>query len=84
MVDKIIKSRISPKQKKAGNFPFDFKAPSYDNRTSCSISAGDDYGVGYRQPIGSKKGADYDAGPIPLNSRSFNAQQLIEHEDIEG
>lgn len=29
-----------------------YEAPSYDHRHSCFISAGVDYGVGHRQPVG--------------------------------
>lgn len=31
---------------------WDFSAPAYDQRTSCFITAGTDYGVGKNQPVG--------------------------------
>lgn len=34
------------------NSPFDFNMPPYDQRSSCAIKAGTDYGVGPRQPVG--------------------------------
>lgn len=35
--------------------PWDFTCPQYDQRSSCFLNAGTDYGVGHRQPIGSEK-----------------------------
>ena len=32
--------------------PWDFTCPQYDQRSSCFIKAGTDYGVGHRQPVG--------------------------------
>lgn len=34
---------------------WDFDMPKYDQRSSCFISAGTDYGVGKNQPVGSEK-----------------------------
>ncbi len=47
------KDPIAPKVPKATKqSPFDFRAPPYDERTSCYVNAGSHYGVGYRQPVG--------------------------------
>ena len=43
---------IKPKQKKNGDYPFEFKAPAYDERSSCYMKAGNDYGVGHKNPVG--------------------------------
>lgn len=32
--------------------PFNFDMPCYDERTSCYVTAGTDYGVAPRQPVG--------------------------------
>jgi hypothetical protein len=32
--------------------PWDFRCPQYDQRSSCFVKAGTDYGVGHRQPVG--------------------------------
>lgn len=32
--------------------PWDYRAPSYDERTSCYMDAGTHWGVGYNQPVG--------------------------------
>ena len=47
----MFKNPIAPKVKeeKAKN-PWNFKAPCYDQRNM--ISAGDNYGVGFNQPVG--------------------------------
>lgn len=34
------------------NTPWDFRCPQYDQRSSCFVNAGTEYGVGHRQPVG--------------------------------
>jgi hypothetical protein len=34
------------------NSPWDFRCPQYDERSSCFVKAGTDYGIGHRQPVG--------------------------------
>lgn len=47
----MFKNPIAPKVKeKEAKNPFSFQAPCYDQRNM--ISAGDNYGVGFNQPIG--------------------------------
>lgn len=47
----MFKNPIAPKVKeKESKNPFSFKAPCYDQRNM--ISAGDNYGTGFRQPEG--------------------------------
>lgn len=36
------------------NSPWDFRCPQYDQRSSVFVNAGTDYGVGIKQPVGSK------------------------------
>lgn len=36
------------------NSPFDFTCPQYDQRSSCYVKAGTNYGVGHNQPTGHK------------------------------
>ena len=33
-------------------WPFNFKCPQYDERSSCFVNAGTHYGVGHTQPVG--------------------------------
>jgi hypothetical protein len=82
--EKFLDNRIAPRKKDSGNFPWDFKAPSYDNRSSCSIAAGNDYGIGFTQPIGSMKCKSVESGPIPQKMATYSAERLIARKDIEG
>lgn len=48
-----IKSQKPPyAPQEAKNSPWDFRQPHYDERSSCYVKAGTDYGVGHRQPVG--------------------------------
>jgi hypothetical protein len=78
------KDPISPSKREAGKYPFDFRAPTYDNRTSCSISAGHDYGVGFTQPIGLEKARPITSGPIPQKAKAFNPYEIFENADKKG
>lgn len=70
---------------KKGPLPLgEFKAPSYDNRTSCSVSAGDDYGIGHRTPVGTEKASPMKSGPIPQSSYSFKPEEIFNKEDMKG
>lgn len=51
------------KSKEKSDWPWDFKSPPYDERTSCFINAGNHYGVGHRQPVGKFKAGNSDAVP---------------------
>jgi hypothetical protein len=44
--------------------PWDFKKPDYTQLTSKFIQAGTDYGVGKRQPVGSKTVSKEDVIPM--------------------
>ena len=81
---KFTDNRIAPRKKDSGKYPFDFKAPSYDNRTSDSISAGNDYGVGFNQPFGKMKASGMASGPIPQKNDFMNGSAYIRGKDIEG
>lgn len=76
-MNKVLKDPIAPKQRVDGSYPFEYKAPSYDNRTSSSISAGNDYGVGFRTPIGKDKPRSLDAGPIPQEAKCFSPDEIF-------
>jgi hypothetical protein len=78
------KDPISPKMREDGAYPFEFKAPTYDNRTSCSISAGNDYGVGFKQPIGKETASPITAGPIPQKAKAFSPFEIFENSDKRG
>ena len=44
---------IAPKiRKQRKPSPWNYRAPPYDERTSCYVDAGGHYGVGYTNPVG--------------------------------
>jgi|APCry1669192647_1035423.scaffolds.fasta_scaffold81213_2 hypothetical protein len=75
---KVLKDPIAPTQKTHGKFPFDFKGvPSYDDRTSSSIPAGNYYGVGFRTPVGRETARPMSAGPVPQESECFSPKEIF-------
>lgn len=51
-IDPIFKDPIAAKPPKKMKSPWTFTAPPYDERSSCFIEAGDNYGVGHKSPVG--------------------------------
>jgi len=54
-----MKDPIAPKNQKPNDkpvngksSPWNFQCPQYDQRSSCFVNAGTNYGVGFNQPIG--------------------------------
>lgn len=68
----------------SGQKEWSFKAPSFDNRSGESVSAGDSYGVGFRTPVGTHEAKGYGEGPIPFEPKCFSPEEVFEHEDISG
>jgi hypothetical protein len=84
-MNKVLKDPIGVKKKTTeGQKEWSFKAPSYDNRTSCSVSAGDDYGIGYRTPVGKEKASGIESGPVPQKSHAFSPKEIFHGEDQKG
>ena len=54
------KSKVEYEKEKG---PWDFKSPTYDDRSSCAISAGTHYGVGFKTPVGSERVSEKSAVP---------------------
>ncbi len=46
------KDPIKDKEPRAKKNPWNFEAPQYDQRSGCFVEAGDDHGIGHRQPVG--------------------------------
>lgn len=84
VMDKVLRDPIGVKTKVNGKYPFEFKAPTYDNRSSRGISAGDYYGVGHRTPVGSEKASSLDSGPIPQKAECFAPGKIFGKEDKKG
>lgn len=83
-MSEILKNPIKPTKKSNGSYPFEFKAPSYDNRTSCSMAAGNDYGKGFNNPIGKDEPRGYAEGPLGAKTYAFSPDRVMYGEDIEG
>ena len=49
---KIKKQEPKSRPEEGKNSPWDFTCPSYDERSSCFVNAGTQYGVGHKQPVG--------------------------------
>lgn len=80
-MEKVQKDRTHPREKKSGKYPWDFKAPSYDNRSSCSMEAGNDYGIGFRQPVGTHTTSGIESGPIPMQSKCWDPKSTIARDE---
>lgn len=72
---------IAPKKKQTQKTPWSFVSPSYDNRSSCAINAGNDYGTGFRTPVGT--GNVKSSGPIPMKSMRLDPREIAS-KDKEG
>ena len=68
---------IAPKKKENGYTEWSFKAPSKDVAHSGCISAGNDYGVGFKTPVGKEKAGSMQSGPIPQSSKCWNPDETI-------
>lgn len=49
---------------------WDFSCPQYDERSSCYIKAGTDYGIGHKQPIGHKDNPKQRVDTMPFGKIS--------------
>ena len=66
--------RIAPKADVPKPWPF--RAPTKEQATTGRfMAAGDEYGVGFRQPVGKEKASN--KGPIPMESVCFPCDQAI-------
>lgn len=75
---------IGVQEKTNGREEWSFKAPSYDNRTSGSIPAGDYYGVGFKTPVGTFKPRNLDKSPIVQKAKCFSPNEIFAEEDRKG
>lgn len=49
----MFKNPIAPKIKKEKKkSPWDYRCPTYDERTSCYVNAGSHFGIGFKNPVG--------------------------------
>ncbi len=52
--------------------PFDFRCPQYDQRSSCFVNAGTDYGVGHRQPVGHSENPKSASAVMPMEVKTMD------------
>jgi len=84
-MNKVLKDPIAPRKRaQDGQKEWNYKAPTYDNRTSNSMSAGDDYGLGFRTPVGTERVSSYESGPIPMKGKCFSPNEIFNGEDKKG
>jgi hypothetical protein len=83
-MEKVLKDPLQVKERVNGKYPFEFKAPTYDNRSSRGISAGDYYGVGRKTPVGKERPEGLGSGPIPMESSCFNESKIFTKVNMKG
>ncbi len=74
---KVLADPTAVKKKVNGEYPWSFKAPSKDHATSGCLSAGNDYGIGHRQPIGKMSASGLESGPIPQQAGAFSTDEIF-------
>lgn len=68
------KNRLDPKYRKTSST---FAAPTKEGATTGRfMSAGDDYGIGHRTPVGKEKASGMASGPIPQHSKCMNPDEI--------
>lgn len=73
---------IAPKERIAPEAdvpkPWPFRAPTKEEATTGRfMAAGDEYGVGFRTPVGKEKASSMESGPIPQESKCFPCDQAL-------
>lgn len=84
MASKVLKNPIAVKTKVDGKWPWTYNAPTKDQAHSGYLSAGNNYGVGHRTPIGKMKASSMESGPIPQESKAFSPNEIFDGEDKRG
>lgn len=74
------KNPLAPKKKENGTWPWNFNAPTKDQACSGSLSAGDNYGVGYRSPTGKFSASGLKSGVIPQETKCISPSDMIDKE----
>jgi hypothetical protein len=82
------KDPIAPPEGKHKKSPWDFRAPLYDERTSCYVDAGSHYGIGHKNPVGHKGPAKQRVDTMPFGrpntlKTSYVPPEMLDQEYIE-
>lgn len=68
------KGHIDPKHRKTSKT---FAAPTKETATTGRfMDAGDDYGIGFRQPVGKEKASGLASGAIPQKAKCMNPEEI--------
>lgn len=81
---KILKDPIAPHQKVDGRYPWTYNAPTKDQAHSGFLSAGNNYGIGHRTPVGKERASGLESGPIPQEAHCFSPDEIFLGEDKRG
>jgi hypothetical protein len=73
------KDPIAVKEGKKVKNPWNFDQPSYDERTSCYVNAGTNYGVGHRQPVGRSGNPKSDVAVLPKGRVNTMKTDYVHH-----
>lgn len=84
MANKVLKARDEVKKKVDGTWPWTFNAPTKDVSHSGCLSAGNDYGIGIRQPVGKFEASGPESGPIPQSPKCFSPDEIFYGSDRRG
>ncbi len=82
-MNKVLKDPIAVKKKVNGTYPWDFSAPTKDVAHSGCLSAGNDYGIGHRTPVGRFTPRNIDQGPIVQESKAFPLSEIFDGKNAE-
>lgn len=79
---------IAIKEGKHKKSPWDYRAPLYDERTSCYVDAGSHYGIGHKNPIGHKGAVKQRVATLPYGrvntmQTSYVPPKMLDQEYIE-
>ena len=72
------KNPILPKERKDSKEPWDFKKPTYDQARAGNIFAGDTYGSGFINPVGTTKAPR--TSVVPQDSFRYPAHECIDEQ----
>lgn len=72
----MFKNPIAPRERKSTK---EFKSPRYDNRSGPEMfmAAGDNYGLGFKQPVGKMRGGSVGDNPVPMKKLASPPSSVV-------
>ena len=74
------KNPILPKERKDSKEPWDFKKPTYDQARAGNIFAGDTFGSGFINPVGTESASGIESSPVPQKSSRYTVEECIDEQ----